>query len=104
MDIIIEIVFEILAFIFDVVTDILFEGTVKNMKIPTILRILFVFLIFLVYLGISGVLLFLGYNAYMDGDILMAIIFGGIGFFVLIGAVVETRNVEKIKEAERNGD
>lgn len=104
MDIIIEIVFEILDFIFDVVTDILFEGTVKNMKIPTILRILFVFLIFLVYLGISGGLLFLGYNAYMDGDILMAIVFGVIGIFVLIGAVFETRNVEKIKEAERNGD
>lgn len=104
MDIVIEIVFEILDFIFDVVTDILYEGTLKNMKIPTILRILFIFLIFLVYLGISGVLLFLGYSAYIDGDILMTILFGGIGLFVLIGALVETRNVEKIKEAERNGE
>lgn len=104
MDIVMEIVFEILEFIFDVVTDILYEGTVKNMKIPTILRILFVFLIFLVYLGISGVLLFLAYSAYMDGNVLMMMVFGGIGLFVLIGALVETRNVEKIKEAERNGE
>lgn len=104
MDVVMEIVFEILEFIFDIVTDILYEGTVKNMKLPTIIRILFVFLIFLVYLGISGVLLFLAYNACIDGDILLTIVFGGIGLFFLIGGVWETRKVEKIKEAERNGE
>lgn len=101
MDIVMEVVFEILEFIFDVITDILFEGTVKNMKIPTILRIIFIFFIFLVYLGISGVLLFWSYSAYMAGDILMTIAFGGMGVFVLIGAVIETRKVEKSKQADK---
>ena len=104
MDIVMEIVFEILDFIFDIVTDILYEGTVKNMKLPTILRILFVFLIFLVYLGISGVLLYLAYCAYLNEDILLTFVFGGIGLFFLIGGVWETRKVEKIKEAERSGE
>lgn len=97
MDIVIEIVFEVLDFIFDVITDILFEGTVKNMKIPTILRILFIFLIFLVYLGFSGFLLYIGYNAYMDKEFLIAFLFVGLGVLVLFGGLYETKKAEKRK-------
>lgn len=83
-----ELIFDILEIIFDIVI----EGHHKAGKpVPMIWRILMLLMILIAYIGLSCGCIYIGYHAFLDGDILMTLLFAGLALILVISGIYETK-------------
>ena len=99
-----------MEFVLEILFEIIIEGCLEvwsEKKVPMPLRILGALLFLVFYLGISGVLIYIGYEAMMSGEPVVAFLFYAVGFGLLIGVLYMIRKKFKEKskqqEEETNG-
>lgn len=77
-----------LEFILDFVFDIILEGStmlLAETKVPMIIRVIAGIVISGLFLAIAGLLFFIGYSSFVDGEYLGMLLGFGAGLVVLIG-------------------
>jgi len=92
-----------LEFILDIVFDLIIEGStmlLAEKKVPMVIRVIAFIVVVGLYLGGAGLLIFVGYSAFIDKDYIASLILLAIVFFILIAGFIQTRKELRKRKGE----
>lgn len=89
--------------IFEILIELILEGTVeasKNKKIPKVVRYPLIFIIVLLFIGVIGLVLFTGILAYQKINRICGILFIIISVVLLISSIIKFRQIYLTKRTK----
>jgi len=85
---------EFILDILEIILSIIIEGHNEAGKpVPMWVRVIMLLIVSGAYLGFGCGSIYLGYNAFLDGEIIAGIIFMAIAVLVIVGGIFETRKM-----------
>ncbi len=90
-----------MEFLFEVLVELILEGTIetsKNVKIPTIIRYPLIFVIIVLFIGIIAIIFYTGILAYQRLNKICGIFFMLISIILLISCIIKLKNVYLLKK------
>ena len=87
-----------MEFIFELIFDIIVEGSIElgsEKKVPMPLRILALLVVLIIFIGMAGIMLFIGYDAMMNGQVAVSILLYAVSVFILAGGMYQVRKMFK---------
>lgn len=94
-----------MEFLLDLLFDIILEGSIEigsEKKVPLFLRILVGGIVLAIFLGLSGMLIYAGYEMLLMDSKVGAIIFFGVGVFLMLGGTLLIRKMFYKKKENSN--
>lgn len=89
--------------VFEILIELIMEGTIevsKNKKVPKIIRYPLIFLIVLLFIGVIGLVFFTGILAYQKINRICGILFIIISVVLLISSIIKFRQIYLIKRTK----
>ena len=94
-----------MEFLLELLFDIILEGSIEvgsGKKVPFIIRILAGGIVLAIFLGLSGVLIYAGYEMFLMDSKVGATIFFGMGMFLILGGTLSIRKMFCKKKENSN--